>query len=68
MSESYLVRIYRRGGLRSRILVGTAEQVGQEEGTFAFHTMDELWTILTAGDPGVGPGPAGGKTGEHAGD
>jgi hypothetical protein len=46
--ESYIVRIYRRGGRRSRILVGTAEAAGTGR-KMAFSNVDELWEILRRG-------------------
>jgi len=43
--ESYVVRIYRRAGTRSRILVGTVEAAGTGRKT-AFSNIEELWEIL----------------------
>ena len=43
--DSYIVRIYRRGGKKSRILVGTVE-VAWGEGKMAFSDIEELWEIL----------------------
>jgi hypothetical protein len=43
--ESYVVRIYRRGGKKSRILIGTAEVAGAER-KLAFSNIEELWGIL----------------------
>lgn len=43
--NSYVVRIYRRGGRKSRILIGTAEVAGAE-GKLAFSNIEELWDIL----------------------
>ena len=43
--DSYVVRIYRRGGIKSRILIGTAEVAGAE-GKLAFSNIEELWEIL----------------------
>lgn len=44
--DSYVVRIYRRAGKRSRILVGTAEAAGSGR-KMAFSNVEELWEILT---------------------
>lgn len=44
--DSYIVRIYRRGGRRSRILVGTIEAAGSRR-KMAFSNVEELWEILT---------------------
>jgi len=48
--ESYVVRIYRRQGKRSRILVGTVEvaESGRKE---AFSSIEELWETLRRGRP-----------------
>ena len=43
--DSYVVRIYRRGGKKSRILIGTAEVAGTER-KLAFSNVEELWDIL----------------------
>ena len=43
--DSYVVRIYRRGGKKSRILIGTAEAAGAER-KMAFSNIEELWEIL----------------------
>jgi hypothetical protein len=43
--DSYVVRIYRRGGKKSRILIGTAEVAGAER-KLAFSNIEELWEIL----------------------
>jgi hypothetical protein len=43
--DSYVVRIYRRGGRKSRILIGTAEVAGTER-KLAFSNIEELWGIL----------------------
>ncbi len=43
--DSYVVRIYRRGGKKSRILIGTAEVAGAER-KLAFSSIEELWDIL----------------------
>jgi hypothetical protein len=43
--DSYVVRIYRRGGKKSRILIGTVEAAGTGRKT-AFSNIDELWEIL----------------------
>lgn len=44
--DSYILRIYRRAGRRSRMLVGTAEAAGTGR-KMAFSNVDELWEILT---------------------
>lgn len=44
--DDYIVRIYRWGGRRPQRLVGVVEEVGVE-GKTAFHSLDELWRILT---------------------
>jgi len=43
--DSYVVRIYRRAGKKSRILIGTIELAGTER-KLGFSTIDELWEIL----------------------
>ncbi len=43
--DCYVVRIYRRGGRKSRILIGTAEVAGTER-KMAFSNIEELWEIL----------------------
>lgn len=43
--DSYVVRIYRRGGKRSRILIGTVEAAGAGR-KMAFSNIEELWGIL----------------------
>ncbi len=43
--ESFIVRIYRREGKRSRHLLGTVETIGLT-GKCAFTNSDELWEIL----------------------
>jgi hypothetical protein len=43
--DSYVVRIYRRGGKKSRILIGTVEVAGAER-KMAFSNIEELWEIL----------------------
>jgi hypothetical protein len=43
--DSYVVRIYRRGGKKSRILIGTVEVAGAERKE-AFSNIEELWEIL----------------------
>jgi hypothetical protein len=43
--DSYVVRIYRRGGKKPRILIGTAEVAGAGK-KMAFSNVDELWEIL----------------------
>ena len=43
--DSYVVRIYRRGGKRSRILIGTVEAAGAGR-KMAFSNIEELWEIL----------------------
>ena len=44
--DNYVVRIYRRAGKKSRILIGTVEVAGTETKT-AFSNADELWEILS---------------------
>ena len=44
--ESYVVRIYRRVGRKSRILIGTVEAAGTGR-RMAFSNIEELWDILT---------------------
>ena len=46
--ESYVVRIYRRDGKKSRILIGTVEAAGNER-KMAFSNIEELWEILRRG-------------------
>jgi hypothetical protein len=43
--DSYVVRIYRRTGKKSRILVGTVEAAGTGKKE-AFSNIEELWQIL----------------------
>jgi len=43
--DSYVVRIYRRDGKKSRILIGTVE-VAWTGGKMAFTNIEELWEIL----------------------
>lgn len=43
--DSYVIRIYRRGGKKSRILVGTVEAAGTGR-KLAFSDIEELWEIL----------------------
>ena len=43
--DSYVVRIYRRAGRKSRILIGTVEAAGTER-KMAFSNIEELWEIL----------------------
>ena len=61
--DSYVVRIYRRGGKRSRILVGTVEVAGGE-GKMAFSDIEELWEILRRrqGRVTCPPPPPGGRS------
>ena len=57
--DSYVVRIYRRGGRKSRILIGTAEVAGAER-KMAFSNIEELWGILRhrkGRDPWAPPSP-----------
>ncbi|HBI23988.1 MAG TPA: hypothetical protein DDX84_07290 [Nitrospiraceae bacterium] len=44
--DNYIVRIYRRDEEDLRKIVGIVEQVGAEEKR-SFHSLDELWTILS---------------------
>jgi len=46
--DSYVVRIYRRDGKKSRILIGTVEVPGTG-GKMAFSNIEELWEILRRG-------------------
>jgi hypothetical protein len=50
--DSYVVRIYRRGGRKSRILIGTAEVAGAER-KMAFSNIEELWEILGRRQAGI---------------
>ena len=43
--DSYVVRIYRRKGKKSRILIGTVEAAGSGR-KMAFSNIEELWEIL----------------------
>lgn len=43
--DSYVVRIYRRDGKKSRILIGTVEVAGSEK-KLGFSNIEELWEIL----------------------
>ena len=44
--DSYIIRIYRRAGMRSRILIGTIEAAGTRR-KMAFSNIEELWEILS---------------------
>jgi hypothetical protein len=57
--DSYVVRIYRRDGKRSRVLIGTIELAGTGR-KMAFSNIEELWEILgrrQGGDPCSPPSP-----------
>ena len=57
--DSYVVRIYRRGGKKSRILIGTVEAAGAGR-KMAFSNIEELWEIFgrrQGGDPCPPPPP-----------
>ena len=43
--DSYVVRIYRSDGKKSRILIGTVEAAGTGK-RIAFSNIEELWEIL----------------------
>jgi hypothetical protein len=43
--DSYVVRIYRRDGKKSRILIGTVEAAGTDM-RMGFSNIEELWEIL----------------------
>jgi hypothetical protein len=43
--DSYVVRIYRRDGKKSRIMIGTVEVPGTGR-KLAFSNTEELWEIL----------------------
>jgi hypothetical protein len=43
--DSYVVRIYRRDGKKSRILIGTVEVAGTDK-KMSFSNVEELWEIL----------------------
>jgi hypothetical protein len=43
--DSYVVRIYRRNGKKSRILIGTVEAAGTDK-RMSFSNIEELWEIL----------------------
>jgi hypothetical protein len=43
--DSYVVRIYRRAGRQSGILIGTVEAAGTGK-KMAFSNIEELWEIL----------------------
>jgi len=43
--DSYVVRIYRREGKKSRILIGTLEAAGTDK-RMGFSNIEELWEIL----------------------
>ena len=43
--DSYVVRIYRRDGKKSRILIGTVEAAGTDK-RIGFSNIEELWEIL----------------------
>ena len=50
--ESYVVRIYRRAGRQSRILIGTVEEAGTGR-KMAFSNIEELWEILRIRKGGI---------------
>ena len=43
--DSYVVRIYRSEGKKSRILIGTVEAAGTDK-RMGFSNIEELWEIL----------------------
>ena len=43
--DSYVVRIYRRDGKKSRILIGTVEAAGTDK-RMGFSNIEDLWDIL----------------------
>jgi hypothetical protein len=43
--DNYVVRIYRRAGRKSRVLIGTIEVAGTEK-KMVFSNIEELWEIL----------------------
>ena len=43
--DSYVVRIYRRDGRKSRILIGTVEAAGTDK-RMGFSNIEDLWDIL----------------------
>jgi hypothetical protein len=43
--DSYVVRIYRRAGRKSRILIGTVEVAGTDK-KMSFSNIEDLWEIL----------------------
>jgi len=43
--DSYVVRIYRRDGKKSLILIGTVEEAGTDK-RMGFSNIEELWEIL----------------------
>ena len=43
--DCYVVRIYRRDGKKSRILIGTVEAAGTDM-RMGFSNIEELWEIL----------------------
>jgi len=43
--DSYVVRIYRHAGAKSRILIGTVEAAGTDK-RMGFSNIEELWEIL----------------------
>lgn len=58
--ESYIVRVLRReqtnqetGGGRAVRLDGVVEAVDEDGGYRAFHSVDELWSILVSPDRGI---------------
>lgn len=43
--DSFIVRVYRRGGKKSRRIVGVVESVF-DNSKLAFENVDDLWDIL----------------------
>lgn len=53
LTDSYVIRVYRRSPDDAGSLVGVVEQVGGKA-TRAFHNKEQLWTILSPGNSDTG--------------
>jgi hypothetical protein len=58
MTESFVIQIFRRDGLDPDRLTGTVERIGSG-GSQAFHSMQELWAVLSSPPPAARRGTSG---------
>jgi hypothetical protein len=58
MTDSYVIQIYRRDAADPDRLTGTVERVGNG-GSQAFHSMQELWAVLSSPRPDAKRGSGG---------